>query len=434
MLPMQTLGKLLKNLRQQRGLTQEKLALKAQVTARVLRYWESDAQFPREAELENVLNALEASAQEKKLIYALLPDTRMVRIVQNVAVANRTAASLLGQMLGIGDLMRAMRLRRSWTQEQFAEEMKVSRSSVLRWEATRNLPSEEDMERLCHLLNASPEERAAVLSRRLLPTHWSPQLTLEECRQQYELLMQIRGGNSALLPLAVLYTLALKRQVRLLLAQSSEALRLLAMVEVQHGWWLYMQGRFAEACAANWRGLNMVRGTFAPEDFWTRALNLLAAHASQGKNGAENSVRLLYPWLRILPPSLQFVLLCDIALYAGWAHRSDEAAQFLSRAEHLMSQPSNPDTEQHWHSRYLFLTKARVLLSSGKPLEAMVYLPTPSPLGDGRVHDLLIWAEMLLAAGDKNTASGYLNEAQTVLNAMSLPHRQNKLDQLAQQL
>jgi transcriptional regulator with XRE-family HTH domain len=380
--------------------------------------------------LESVLKALEAAPQERTQIYARLTEPRSVRLAPRVV-----PTSLLGSLPGIGDLLRAMRVRRGWTQEQFAEEMRVSRATVIRWEATRTLPSEEDMERLCGTLHAAPEEQAALRARRLSPSSWRPQLTLEECIEQVEILRQVRSGEGSLMPIVDLYTLALKRQLRFLLGQSSEALRRLAQMEVQHGWWLYMHGRAAEACAGNWRALNLVRGAHAPETFWVNALNLLAAHAANGARGPEKAVRLLSPWLPQFPASLHPYLLCDLALYAGRAQRHEEAMNFLQRAQKAMSGRSKESAEAqgsaHWYVR---MTTARVLLSGGKPVEALDWFPEENVAGDGRIHELLVWAEAYLAAGEKNQASRYLSEAQTLLATMPLPQRQSKLEQLAQQL
>lgn len=432
---MQTLGDLLRALRQKQRLSQEQVAIKAQVTARALRYWEANQQQPRDVELESLLKALKATPQERTQIYAQLSEPRRIRLMQSVENMENVSSRLLGPLPGIGDLIRALRIRRGWTQEPFARAMGISRATVIRWEATRTLPSEEDIQRLTLLLRAAPEECAALYARRLSPTSWNTQLTLEECREQAELLAQVRSGENALLPLADLYNLALKRQVRSLLGQSQEAMRLLARIEVHHGWWLFMQGRAAEACAGNWRALHLMRDVSSPDMFWMGALNILAANAASGPRGPESGIQLLAPYLHQFPAAFHPYLLCDMALYAGRAQQNEEARHLLERARRTLPEPEKARLQAPWYAHwYLRMTSARVLLSLGKPLEALSGLPELPLRGDSRINELLVWAETSLAAGEKNMASRYLSEAQEVLLKMPLPQRQSKLEQLAQQL
>ncbi len=427
---MYLLGNALRQLRIKREITRERLATQAQITPRTLRNWEANQQQPRGVELESVLMALEATQAERTEIYALLPDRRRNPLAQKGDGTRPVPTSSLGPLPGSGDLIRTMRMRRGWTQEQFAVELRINRSTIYRWESTRTVPSEDDSARLCSALGALPHEAAALQSGRISPSYWPPQLTLEECRQQYETLMQIRKGEFALLPLMDLYALALKLQLRPLLSHSSEALPLLAKVEALHGWWLFMQGRAAEACAGNWRALNLTRGMTAPDYFFVDALNILSSHAVSGAGGAEKGVKLLYPWLRLLSPALHTCLLCDMALYAGQARRHEEAVTFLQQAEKSLRGHNN---ENRINDDYFHMTKARVLLSTGKPVEALHWLP-PVALGDGHIHELMIWAEIYLAAGEKDAAARYLKESQALLNVAPLPARQKKLDQLARQL
>ncbi|HLK55200.1 MAG TPA: helix-turn-helix transcriptional regulator [Chthonomonadaceae bacterium] len=432
---MDRLGELLRKLRKKRGLSQKELAERALVGERTLRYWEADQQQPRDVELENVFKALKVTSEERAQVYALLTDPRSVRLVHNIQSASQVPTSVLGPLPGIGDLLRAMRVRRGWTQERFAEAMQVNRATVIRWEATKTLPSEEDMQRICLLLHALPQEQEALKARRLSLASWSPQLTLEECLQQTAMLRRVRNGDPTLLPLVDLHTLALKRQLRFLLGQSPEALRLLAQIEIQHSWWLYMQERKPEAWTGNWRALSLVRGTLAPETFWVGALNLLSAHAARGARGPENAVRLLYPWLRLLPASAHPFLLCDMALYASQAQRSEEAAHFLRGAQQVLLCLPRESTDKNGYIQwYLHMTTARVLLNGGKPVEALDRFPVPDLVGDGRIQELLVWAEAYLAAGEKSMAARTLTEVRSLLASMPLPQRQSKLQQLAQQL
>src|SRR5262249_8461729 len=159
---------------------------------------------------------------------------------------------------------------------------------------------------------------------------------------------------------------------------------------------------------------------------------LLAAHAADGARGPENGLRLLSPWLRLLPPPFHLFLLCDMALYAGRAQRHEEAACLLQQARQALSRSGNEGADDAWYRHwYARMTTARGLLSGGKAVEALARLPAADLIGDGRIAALLVWAEASLAAGEKNMASRALSEAQTLLAETPLPQRQSRLDQLA---
>ena len=109
------LGKLLAALRLKRGLSQAKLAERAQVGERTLPYWEANEQQPRDVEFESLLTALDATPEERGQIYALLPDTRIVRLAQSAETNLPVHAALLGTLSALGDLLRAMRMRQGLT-------------------------------------------------------------------------------------------------------------------------------------------------------------------------------------------------------------------------------------------------------------------------------------------------------------------------------
>jgi transcriptional regulator with XRE-family HTH domain len=427
----QTLGTLLRQLRRQRRLTQEGLATRAQVTARTLRYWEADQQQPRETELESVLQAVGATVQERAQILSLLTDRMSVRLARNSRPTTDVASGVLGSLPGTGDLLRAMWLRRGYTQDQLAAELGVSRTTIIRWEAMRTLPSAEDVMRLGTALNAATEEIAVLSSGRLLPSNWPPQLSLEQCIEQYEFLCKINSEHFALWPVFELYALALKRQLRLLFGQEREALRLLAKVELAHSGWLFLRGRSAEAYAGEWRALNLVRDQFTPEEFWLRLLNLLAAHVAIGERGAENGIKMLYPWLRLLPGSLHPELLCDLAYYAARAGHPEAADRLLKRAHHSFWCDHGVDPNRAWYYR---MTKARVLLRDGQPIEALEWLPPLETTVVGSIFNLQIWAETYIAAGEREEAARCLTRLQELFALTPQPlvtflNRQKQLEQ-----
>src|ERR1700678_3971852 len=105
------------------------------------------------------------------------------------------------------------------------------------------------------------------------------------------------------------------------------------------------------------------------------------------RGAPENGVKLLTPWLRLLPPPFHSWLLCDMAFYAGQAQRHEEAVYLLHRAQQEVLCHGGETPGEYGHFQ---LTHARVLLSGGKPVEALERLPPPTD-GDGRIHGLLVW-------------------------------------------
>lgn len=416
-------------MRQQQGLTQERLAGLAQVGVRTLAYWEAGEREPRGWELESVLQALSASPQDKTQAFALLTAPRGMQLARQAADEPGVPELHLPALPGLGDLMRSMRIRRGWTQEQFASEAGVSRSTVLRWEATQSLPSEENLERICSLLGARFEEQAALSARSLTPSVWKPELSLEECAEQVDQLHLQRIHLST--SLFDLYALALQRQLRRHLPQSTEAVRLLARMLTSYSGWLCIQDRHLEAFACAQYALELVQERFAPEMFWVDALNLTSGMTALRPSGEEKGVKLLRPWSIALPEKMNVYILCDMALYSAWAGRGENAADLLQRAQGAVQ------TGWGWKAEeddYYRLTYARVLISGGRSVEALSWLPTLESEPIRNMHYILIWIKALLDAGEMNEVHRYVARLQEMLSSNPARRIQRRLNEILQQV
>src|SRR5262245_60758231 len=113
-----------------------RLAQKAGVSKAALSQWEAGSRLPRVAELEAVLDALGAPPSQRALALASIDAPRALRRLRSPG-----ANAGLGPPSAAGDLLRAMRLRRGWTQEQVAAQVGVVRNAVARWERGDRLPS-----------------------------------------------------------------------------------------------------------------------------------------------------------------------------------------------------------------------------------------------------------------------------------------------------
>src|SRR5262249_40031736 len=105
---------------------------------------------------EAVLDALNADAAQRSLVLARIDAPRALRRLRQPAV------SPLGPPPHAGDLLRAMRRRRGWTQEQVAGTLGGERPAIARWERGERLPATEHLQALCSALGAREEELLAL--------------------------------------------------------------------------------------------------------------------------------------------------------------------------------------------------------------------------------------------------------------------------------
>lgn len=415
-------GDFLKALRLQRGLSQAQLAHQANVVERTLRYWESGQWSPSNWELESVLAALKATVDERAQALARLTTRRGIHLARQETQSQNQWREESGPLPGTGDLLQAMRIRQRLTQEQLAIALGISRSTVVRWEASEVFPSDENLERACALLGAYPEERSVLSSRHILPGGWDPELSLDACAAQTELLAE--QGVGLLTPLIDLYALALKRQLWLQASKSEEALRLLAKVHVTHAGWLVLQDRGKEARACVRRSLQIVRDRFTPESFWQAGVNLASLFESERAEGNVKAVHLLQRWMPLFPSHLQTTLWCDMAYYAAKAQDHEAAGSFLAKGHDTLSDDAG---DSRTMTAYYSVTSARVHLSSGRleqALEGLPALSTIEPDAARRSFYLLLWADAFLQAGEKAAAQSHLDQLSRLLEEH--PHQRAK--------
>ncbi len=140
------LGALVRDLRVSRGLSLSEAARRAGVGKATLLAWESGAHRPRGAALTRLLDILEAGPE---LRLEALPDE---------------AAASLGGPVHVGQVIRAMRVRRGETQVGFARRLGVAQSTAARWEGGETAFEAALVDRVCVGMEAVPEEHAALLA------------------------------------------------------------------------------------------------------------------------------------------------------------------------------------------------------------------------------------------------------------------------------
>jgi transcriptional regulator with XRE-family HTH domain len=414
------LGEYLRQIRRSRRLTLAQLGATAGVSLNTLSRWETGVFQPRLAELEAALRALGVVPAQWERALALMEAPRaVVRLREEAQERQADLVDLAGHAPAIGDLLRAMRLRRRMTLEQAAIGLGVTPRSVRRWEGSETVLPEERLDDLCRLLGAMPEERLALSQQRL--RLWSPEwerpLSLEAVQQQcYRLVAQMSQGNTALMDLRLL---CLEAQLWPQAARSQAAQRALAHAFTTHAQYLLLTGRSGEVQAYSDRALDLVVGRFAPEHWW-----FLAAHATgvvlvphQGALRNRRRVEYLRRWLDCTNHLVwQTGLYRDMAQYASESGHFETALDWIRKAEALAERlyPLSLHLTKHIH--------ARVLLAAGRANEAL--LAMPSQEAGISVHQQLYEAnqrvEVLQALGDHTEAHDWLNRAYTLCREHSL--------------
>ena len=405
-------------MRRSRRLTRDALARRAGISERAARYWEAGERLPRIPELEAALEALNASAEER--VYALhlvgLPRAHQaarILLAQSMPSAGATWA-------GVGDLLRAMRMRGGLTQAQTAARLQVSRQALVKWEVGENAPTPENLARLCALLNAHAQERLALQSGRLPPPLFGADasgggkpalLACEEAGARFR-----RAARSFKSPLIDLQALSLKQHLRLQCERSPGALLLLAEAEYEHSLWLYYQERRAEAHACLTRLLQMMKDGALPLRVWDKALNLAGWYATQRTKDCLSNARLLRHWQPYLPEGcLMLTRCCDTALYAAQSYERETALRYLRQAETCLPTSGRERVEGE---QYLEITRARVRLSLDADPAALDWLLKYASVTCNAGTHLLNWIKVMQDRGDQSATLAALRllEKQTPQN------------------
>jgi transcriptional regulator with XRE-family HTH domain len=388
------------------------LSANAGVSLHTLSRWETGAFQPRLSELEATLKALGVSAAQREHALTLMEAPRAVaRLREEAEQRQADLVELAGHAPAIGDLLRAMRLRRRMTIEQVATGLGVAPRSVRRWEGSETVLPEERLDDICRLLGVTPEERLALSLQRLWlwTPEWKGSLSLEAAQQQCgRLTSQMHSGDTALMDLRLL---SLEAQLWSQATRNETARRVLARAFTTHAQYLEISGRGGEVQAYSDRALDLVVGKFAPEPWWFNAIHatgfVLAPHLGAHRN--RRRVEYLHSWLDFsTDPSCQTGLYRDMAQYALEAGDIETALGWIGKAETL--------AERFGHPLPLHLAKhvhARALLAAGRAKEALPLLPSPeADIGpQQQLFDAYLWVEALQALDDRFGAQDWLNRA-----------------------
>ena len=357
-----TVGELIKALRKARGLSTEKLASKADVAPSTLYRWQKGKFQPKLIELHAVLAVLEASAEERDRAVALLDAPRSTRVLSAKALKGYV---LPGVMPGIGDLLRALRIRRGWTARQLAAELKIATERVSRWETSQTPSPPDRLQELLLLLKASSNEQAALMKYRVVLPLADSLTSLDACEQHLDTLRQQAYGCAS--SPRDLSFLSLEAHLWPLAQRNPTALRLLVLTSLTHAEWLLGQGRLPEMNRLAERAMEAAQ-QLRPEWYsvWGTSLRTRFLVHHPKRPDYKQALRLLSPMMDFSALSHQdHALYRDLAEIAGYADQTEQALSFLTRSREYAIARNEQDSLE-----LADIIEARILLRSGKPQAA----------------------------------------------------------------
>jgi transcriptional regulator with XRE-family HTH domain len=427
------IGTFLKELRTSRQMSLNRLAERAQLSKRTLSYWEAGTYQPCLPELEALLTALDATQEQREQAFALVNAPRATRRLRADSRALWLEAEL-GPMPSGGDLLRAMRYRFHLYLEEVAEDLHVSAGTVSRWEQGKVVPSVENLAALLSLLRAHPQEQAAL--RDGFPFLRSPlkaRATFCEALRVHFLAFLLQAYARRSDPLHDLCFLTLAATAWPMAARGKAGRELLADIYAHYAAYLADLHRFGEARLYAQRALDFLEDKSTPESYYVRAAIVCAqAQVFCGpKPTLERGLELLRLWLPATPQiDFQSWILEDMAIYLSLVGELGAALELSRQACQIVEDKVDPI-----ELRLRQLGLARLQLQAGLAEQALTLVRLHLDDTPFRRADVeLVWAEGLLALGEKNAAQDWLQRAYKDITTYDLAHLRSRADALAQRL
>jgi transcriptional regulator with XRE-family HTH domain len=399
--------------------------------------WEAGVVRPSLYEFDALMSALGVSEAERRRALELIDAPRALFRLHEM---QSTPAGLDAKprIPLPGDLLRAMRQRRGWSLEQTAGPMHISVATLSRWEHSEAWPSESQMHYLCYLLQAHPQELAALSAGRL---HFHSEAQAFPSRQDElrELLRQIVCAEVAInRDLADLYFLSLERHLWGLSQQGEVGRRLLIDAYVCHCRHLLQDARVLEAQMPAARALHLIGRWENPGAHWLWVVHAIAKDAAEKRyhpNPSEG-IRILQDWLP-LSTSLSILyeawFLRDIAEYMSLTHATRAAVETSTRA--VGKGLGLGDDRNVW------LSHAEVLLNTKNPQQALEVIESHLDLAweedsvfSQQVREAQIYARALYGVGRTHEALLWVKRAQQLVQQHNLWQVRHRVDALATQI
>lgn len=288
-------------------------------------------------------------------------------------------------------------------------------------------PEGERFDRLCSVLEASPEERVALVARHLLDLMESDSRSWASLEMQFhQLQAEVWAGLSRAGDLRFLVLEAGLISSR---SPQNSALGLLARTYALHGAWLSFRGRLDEAVLEAQRALDLIEQEVPDAPDWLWAAHLLAKHRTEtGRRPSPlESLRILQRWAPAAEPWPE---------YRHWFRRNTAeylcVAGAVRSALDLSRQVHAEAIEVGGPNRHDRLSRAQILLHCGAPEEALSFVPEgDAVLPIQRLNEAFTRIEVLCRLGERDEAREQLERAHRLITAESLWPFRDRADRLA---
>jgi hypothetical protein len=206
------------------------------------------------------------------------------------------------------------------------------------------------------------------------------------------------------------------------------------MVYTSHALWLQLWGRQCEAQRYAYQSLDLGQKAPLCNPYWLWTVDIIAQSAAAvGKGRCAKplqAARILRGWLPATTawPRFEGWFRLSLANYLGAAGEVASALALTAQARELVARSGAP-------LRYANLGHARALLRAGRAGESLPLLPTDeSPLPSTQVMEHLLWAETLLAVGERAAAENRLGRVYETIAAEQLEYLRPRAEVVAERL
>lgn len=450
----------LKALRQTRRLSIEKVADRARaqnqpIAPSTLRRWETGDIQPQIGSLNIVFEILGVDEHERNAVLSLLDAPRGVAARRNGSGRDKQACGPTwyadledwdAWLPAVGDLWRAMRMRRGITGVQLADGLGVAASHITRIEQSRLVPDEELRARLFAALGANEAEQQALSGSRVT-LHTPPEYAVPLDTLGNSLVRMLRQWERGTPIPGDLFFLCLESRLWPLAQHDSEALRSLALTWTHHANTLMWQNRFEEMNRYAERVLLLAEQKRVPcADYCIWSATLCARHrvartvpqafrrsevAGGQRKGYQQALEVLDCWMDApITHNERIWLLRDRATYMGELGMVEQAQTLLraSRAEACRHSLEPPIV----HADFV---EARLLARNGRAREA---LPLLLSMGDRperqRIQDIYVLAQTFRALGEVREAERALTKMEDLVAVSGVERERWRIEELQQQL
>lgn len=396
-----SLSQLLRETREQAGLSLGKLALRSGVNKATLSRWEKDLTAPRIPELTVVLDAMCVPNSQRGRFWAAVGQPRAVAILRREVDA---------PILHPGDYLRALRARSGKSQGEVARQINVTPSKIGKWERGELLAGGGELHDFCHACGASPDE-AAFLTVAVVPNDEVVPPNREIVYQRlYDVAIHSpKAGRD-------IKFLALSAQMESLIGRGKADGKDLAAVWGRYAECLNYQGRFAESVPVAHRVRDALARDGGKLGYHATAAAMAVTESIRKSFGPRNALHFLEPWAyQISATDGRAWAAAKLADLRGLLGDVDRAMVDAERAYDLVA--SNP-VEAYFRRTDLMSVLIRAGLQYPKGLPRLLELcdgPEPAPSVELGLRDELYRGLALVYLGSHREASALASRLQPTL-------------------